>query len=152
MVIHVIDILEMMFSEHGILTQVYTDQGRQFTSAEFQEFAKCFKFEILCSTLRYPKSNGFIKLMVKIVKHVMSKAHQTKEGAHLVMLAYRVTPRGPGRLSPPESMNQCKFRALLPDKQHLSAHVEENSEVMIQQKQKQAECYDCTAQQLPVLQ
>ena len=32
---HVINILKMMFSEHGIPACVFTDQGRQFTSTEF---------------------------------------------------------------------------------------------------------------------
>ena len=46
----------------------------------------------------------------------------------------------------------AKFRALLIVKQHLSAHIKESREVMIQQEQKQAEYYDHTAQQLPELQ
>ena len=68
------------------------------------------------------------------------------------MLAYLVTLRGPGKLSPPEARTQCKFRALLPVKQHLSAGVDKSREIMIQQKQRQTKYYDHTAQQLPGLQ
>ena len=59
--------------------------------------------------------------MVKVVKQIMNNADQARDDAHLAMLAYRVTPRGPGKLSSAEVMTQCKFRALLLVKQHLSA-------------------------------
>ena len=55
------------------------------------------------------------------MKQIMSKAYHARKDTHLVMLAYRVTPRGPGKLSPVEAMSQCKFRALLLVKQNLSA-------------------------------
>ena len=71
---------------------------------------------------------------MKVVKQIMNRDHQARVDTHLAMLAYRVTPREPGRLSPAEAMTHCKFRALLPMKQHLSACVDENREVMIQQK------------------
>ena len=53
----------------------------------------------------------------------MSKAEQSGEDQHLAMLAYRVTPRGPEKLRPADAMTECKFRALLPIKQHLSAQL-----------------------------
>ena len=59
--------------------------------------------------------------MVKVMKQIMSKTDQAKEDAHLAMLAYQVTLRGPGNLSSAEAMTQHQFRALLPVKQHLSA-------------------------------
>ena len=52
MATHMVNILKIMFSEHGILARVFTDQGRQFASAEFQEFVKCYRFEILQSVPR----------------------------------------------------------------------------------------------------
>ena len=61
MATHVINILKMMFSEYGIPAHVFMDQGRQFISTEFWEFAKCNRFKVLHSTLRYPESNGFIE-------------------------------------------------------------------------------------------
>ena len=111
-----INILKMMFSEHGIPTQVFTDQGSQFTPAEFWEFAKWYTFKILHSTPRYPQLN---KLMVKFMKQIVRKADEAREDTYLVMLAYPVTMRGPRKLTPAEAMTQHKFRALLPVKQHL---------------------------------
>ena len=110
------NILKTMFSKHGILAWVFTDQGRQFASAECHE---CYRFEILHLMPRYSQSNGFIECMVKITKEIMSRANQGGEDAHLAVLAYRVTPRGSGKLSPAEAMTKHKLRALLPIKQHL---------------------------------
>ena len=93
MATHVINNLKTMFSEHGIPAHVFMDQGRQITSAEFSEFAKCYKCEVLQSALRYPQSNGFIELVVKVVKQIMSKADQAREDAHLAMMTYLITPR-----------------------------------------------------------
>ena len=130
MATHVINILKTVFSEHDIPACVFTDQGRLLTSTEFKEFAKCYRFEALHSTLRYPQSNGFIESMVKVVKQIMSKADQAREDAHLAMLAYRVTPREPGKLSTAEVMTQCKFKALLPVMQYLSAQIDESREII----------------------
>ena len=49
---HVINILKTISSEHGILACVFTEQGRHFTSAEFWEFAKCYRFKVFYSTSR----------------------------------------------------------------------------------------------------
>ena len=82
---------------------------------------KCYRFEVLHSAWRYLQSNGFIESKVKVIKQIMSKAHQAGEDVLLVMLAYRVTSRRPAKLSPAQAMTQCKFRALLLVKQDLSA-------------------------------
>ena len=64
----------------------------------------------------------------------MSRAQQAGEDAHLAALDYRVTTTGPRRPSPAEAMTQCKLRALLLIKQHLSTQVNASREVMIQQR------------------
>ena len=57
--------------------------------------------------------------MVKIIKQIMSKTDEAGEDANHVILVYRVTPTGPGKLTPAEAMTQGKLRALLLFKQHL---------------------------------
>ena len=106
-------------------------KGRQLTSAEFQEFVRCYQFEILHSTPRYPHSNGFIEAMAKFFKQTTSKLEQSWKDPHLTILAHRVTARGPRKLSPAEVMAQCKFRALLPIKQHLSAQLSTSRKIML---------------------
>ena len=139
-----VSILKMMFSKHSILAYLFTDQGRQFASADFWEFVSLFK--ILHSTPTYTQSNdGLTESMVKILKQIISRDDQAGEDAHLAMLAYRVTLRGPGKLSPAEAMTQCKFTALLLIKQHLSTQLNTSREIMLQQRQRQAVHYDCKA-------
>ena len=77
---HVIRLLKTTFSEYGVPATVYTDQGTQFVSQEFKQFALQYKFQVQHSSPRYPQSNGFIEAMVKVVKGIMAKA----EGSVLI--------------------------------------------------------------------
>ena len=74
MAAHIVSLLKTIFQEDGIPAYVLTDQMRQLTSAEFQEFARYYQFEIFHSTPLLPQSNGFTETMVKIVKQTMNKA------------------------------------------------------------------------------
>ena len=69
---HAVSLLKTIFSEHGIPAYLFTDEARQFMSAEFHEFSRFYQFEILHSTPRFPQSNGFIDAMVKILKQIIS--------------------------------------------------------------------------------
>ena len=95
---HVIRLLKTIFSEYGVPATVYTDQGTQFVSQEFKEFALQYRFEVQHSSPRYPQSNGFIEAMVKVVKGITEKAEESSSDPHLAMLIYRATPIRPGQL------------------------------------------------------
>ena len=141
-----------MFSEQGVPAVVFTDQGTQFTSSEFRDFATVYRFQIQHSSPRYPQSNGFIESMVKIVKRTISKAEDSGLDPHLALLVYRTTPLKSGLLSPAEMMTQRKFNALLPVKQHLPVQLSVNRDTMIKQKQQQCNLYDRSAKPLSELQ
>ena len=72
---------------------------------------------------RLPQYNGFFEAMVKIVQQTISKAEESGENLHPVILAYRVTPTGPVKLNSAETITQHTFRALSCIKQHLSAQL-----------------------------
>ena len=57
------------------------------------EFVKYYRSQVLHSSLRYPQSNGFIESMVRVAKHIISKADQVTKDAYLTMFAYRGTPK-----------------------------------------------------------
>ena len=102
---------------------------------------------------RYPQYNEFTEAMIKIVKQTMKKKTEwSKEEPHHAMLACRITRRGPGKLSPADTMTQHKFRALLLIKQHLSTQLTTRKEITLQQNKQQAKNYNCTSQQLWELQ
>ena len=75
--------------------------------------------------------------MVKIVKQTMGKAEHSGEDPYCTVLAYRVTPRGPEKLSPAEEMSEHKFKALLAIKQHLPAKLTTSRKITLQEKQQQ---------------
>ena len=54
----VIHALKAIFSTHGIQETVRSDNGPQFSSLEFQKFAKLYEFKHVTSSPRYPQSNG----------------------------------------------------------------------------------------------
>ena len=149
---HLISILQTIFSEYGVPATVNTDQGTQFVSQEFKQFALQYRFEVQHSSPRYPQSNGFIEAMVKVVKGIMEKAEESGSDPHLATLIYHATPIRPGQLSPGEMLSQRKYRALLPIHQHLHPNLEISREAQIAQKQDQRDDYDRTAKKLQDLQ
>ena len=110
------------------------------------------ELQIWNTASRYPELNGFIRSMVKVVKQIVIRSEQANEDAYIAVLAYRSRLRGPDKLSLAEAMTQDRLRALLPIREHLPARLEESREVMLQQKQKQAEYYSQAAWLLPELQ
>ncbi len=84
--------MKMIFSENGVPAVVFSNQGPQLTSSEFQKFAQKYGFKHQTSSLRYLQQNDFVKAMVKTVRKIMKKADASGQDQHLAMLAYRSTP------------------------------------------------------------
>ena len=57
--------LKAHFARYGLPSVVMSDNGPQFISEEFQEFAVEYDFEHKISSPKYPKSNGMAKSSVK---------------------------------------------------------------------------------------
>ena len=53
-----IEELKRQFGVHGIPAEVVSDNGPQFSSSEFQEFAKDYGFKHTTTLPHYPKANG----------------------------------------------------------------------------------------------
>ena len=62
-----------MFARYGIPDVLVTDNGPQFASAEFDNFAKAWGVEHSTSSPRYPQSNGKAENAVKTVKRFFKK-------------------------------------------------------------------------------
>ena len=65
---HVIAMLKTIFSRHRIPEIVCSDNGPQFSSSEFEQFAKSYRFRQVTSSPHYPQSNGGVERMVQTVK------------------------------------------------------------------------------------
>ncbi|KAJ8885207.1 hypothetical protein PR048_011403 [Dryococelus australis] len=104
----VITRLKNIFDHHGIPEEVRTDGGTQFTSSEFQKFAKTQ----ICPI------KGEAESVVKIAKNNLSKSADPNLG----LLTYRATPLE-SRLSPAELWESTKNhvareRVWIPDMKH----------------------------------
>lgn len=109
----VISCMKSIFARHGVPMEVFTDNGPQFSSAEFKQFAEEWEFVHTTSSPHYPRSNGLVESSVKTVKSLMKKAQEGKEDFYKSLLIYRSTPLQNG-LSPAQMLMGRRIRANLP--------------------------------------
>ena len=84
----VVEELKRQFGVHGISAEVVPDVDPQFSSSEFQEFAKEYGFKHVISSPHYPKSNGEAERAIQTVKNLWQKNSEK----HLASLNYWMTP------------------------------------------------------------
>ena len=106
---HVITHLKSIFSRHGIPETVLSDNGPQYSSAAFRDFAKEYEFEHVTSSPKFPQANGAAERAVKTVKQLLDKNNDP----YLAMMVYRSTPLENG-YSPSELLMGRKLRTTLP--------------------------------------
>ena len=111
-----IPVLKELFSEHGIPETLRSDNGPQFTSHLFTEFAKEWNFDHNTSSPRNPRSNGQAEAAVKIVKGLLNRAKYSGEDPYLALVAYRSTPIDAHLRSPAEMLYQRTIRTTLPQR------------------------------------
>ena len=147
--------LKMHFSRHGIPEVVISDNGPQYSSAEFAKFANDWHFQHITSSPRYPQSNGKVESAVKICENLMKKAACGKFDPYLALLDYRNTPTEIGS-SPAQRLFSRRTRNLLPLS---SKQLQPNTlppqavqDKLINSKQKQAFYYNLKGKALPELQ
>ena len=105
----VIQALKSMFARHGIPDSVRSDNGPQYSSAEFIKFAKEWGFASVTSSPKHPQSNGMAERAVQTAKSVLKKEDDPAKA----LLAYRSTPLENG-YSPAELLFGRKIRSRVP--------------------------------------
>ena len=112
----VIVTLNRQFARFGIPEIVRSDNGPQYDSAEFADFAKQYGFTHQTSSPRFPQSNGFVERMVKTVKKLL----QQSDDPCLALLTFHSTPLPWCNLNPTELLMGRRLRTRLPKiPQHL---------------------------------
>ena len=106
--------LKKIFARHGIPENLLSDNGPQYSSRKFKDFADGWGFNHKTSSPRYPRSNGLAERTVQTVKNLLKKAKDNGKDPYLVLLAYRDTPRGDGLQSPAQLLFGRKLRTQLP--------------------------------------
>lgn len=110
----VISHLKGIFAEHGIPENLVTDNGPQYASGEFRNFAKQYGFTHTTTSPHYPQSNGFIERSVQTIKNLLEKTHESGADENLALLCLRTTPIDSNTPSPCEMLNQRQYRSNLP--------------------------------------
>ena len=90
--VKVILLLKEMFSEHGIREVLCSDNGPQYTSAQFSDFCTSWGITHESSSPHYPQSNGFGEACVKSVKHALQCAKYSSANPQLTLLALWLMP------------------------------------------------------------
>ena len=106
----VISFLKAMFARHGIPMILRSDNGPQFSSKEFQDFAKTYSFQHVTSSPHFPQCNGLAERMVRTVKKLL----QGSNDPFLALLSYRTTPLPWCYLSPAELLMGRQLKTDVP--------------------------------------
>ena len=88
----VIQHIKSILSRHGIPETFVSDNGPQFSSTAFTQFAMDYGFHHQTSSPNYPQSNGEAERAVQTVKSILNKATDP----YLGLLSYRATPLANG--------------------------------------------------------
>ena len=138
----IIEGLKSIFSRYGIPETVISDNGPQYSSHEFAEFALSYQFQHITSSPLFPQSNGQLERTVQTAKRLLKNA----KDPYMALLTYRSTPLAWCNLSPAELLMGQRLRTtlpqvadrLLPQWKYLEAFRKQNKEF----KQKQKSAYD----------
>ena len=84
-----IEALKEHFSRHSIPAKLVIDCGVQYTSKEFETFARSYNFEHVLVSPKYPRANREAEAAVKTVKSLWRKNNDKNKA----LLEYRATPR-----------------------------------------------------------
>ena len=106
----IITALKSIFSRHGVPQVLVSDNGPQYASQEFANFANGYDFTHVTSSPHYPQSNGQAERTVQTVKKLI----QNTEDPYMALLCYRTTPLSWCDMTPSQLLMGRRLRANLP--------------------------------------
>lgn len=106
---HIIQKLRTVFARFGVVDQAVSDNGPQFASTEFQNFAKELDFEHISSSPHHPQGNGHAERAVQTAKKILKQKDPL-----LALMIYRSTPCSTTGFSPAELLMGRRIRTTVP--------------------------------------
>ncbi|XP_014675813.1 PREDICTED: uncharacterized protein K02A2.6-like [Priapulus caudatus] len=151
----VIATIKQIFGEHGIPKRVLSDNGPHYNNQEYRAFAAHWGFEIVTTSPRRPKGNGFMERTLQTVKHTLKKANDTNTDFDLALLMLRAIPISNKLDSPAELLFSRKLQTILPAEPTNTFNNKDDIHTELPSRQQtQNFCHDRTARKcdLPHLQ
>ena len=137
---NVIAYLKKQFSRFGYIDELVTDNGPQFSSAEFKKFAKDYQFTHTTSSPHYSQSMGQTERYVQTVKNLIKKSSDPNKA----LLDYRNTPLDGVNLSPTQLHIGRRLECNLPARTELltqQVHDSKTTKNELRRRQQRAEYY-----------
>ena len=146
----VINKTKSIFSRHGIPESVVSDNGPQYSSKEYKQFANDYNFIHNTISPRYPQSGGLHEKTVQTVKNLLEKCKVANQDPYLALLDYRNTPID--GVTPAQALMSRRLRSPLPISQRkLNPKPVNRTTFHAARQQQQTKQYDRTAKSLPPL-
>ena len=112
-----IAVLTNLFASYGLPEQIVSDNGPQFTSAEFSDFMRLNGVKHIRTVPYHPSSNGEAERFVQTFKHALKARKNDKGTLHQkltrFLLKYRSTPHSTTGVSPAELFLKRRLRTRL---------------------------------------
>ena len=109
----VITFLSQVFAREGLPSEIVSDNGTQFVSAEFEAFLANLQIRHLKSSLYYPRANGEVERWNRVLKQTLQIAKNErkpwKDAAIELLMDYRATPHQTTGKSPAELLHGRKM-------------------------------------------
>lgn len=144
--------LKETFSMLGIPDEIISDNGPQFSSNLFRDFAKSWGFQHSTSSPLFPQSNGQVERTVGTIKSILKKCFNDKTDPYLAILELRNTPIDNNLYSPAQLLLHRNLKSILPvTEEHLKSKIIKNCfhRNNLKQKQKTQKMYfDCKTRKL----
>ena len=103
------DLFELKGQTFLLVVDYFSDNGPQFSSNAFAQFAEEYAFTHITTSPRYSQANWEVERAVQTVKHLLKKA----QDPYRALLAYRATPLESG-LCPAELLMGRKICTQVP--------------------------------------
>ena len=117
------------FAQFGIPQICHTDNGSQFASKEYENFATQYGFKHTTSSQYHPQGNGRAEAAVKVAKATLKKSADFQTA----LVNYRNTPPQGHTYSPAQRMLCRRTRTTLPIPNHLIKPSPVNPDVVTQE-------------------
>ena len=95
-----------------------SDNGPEYASSIFKQFAKKWDFKHITTSPNYPQANGLVERNIQTIKRILKKAFKSNQDSYLAMLALRTTPLKDKSPAPAQKLMKRTLRTNLSNIMH----------------------------------